>query len=127
MNNEYEEIDMKTVLEQRFASGQGVVNLSASMSDEQILNLIKAACIWSKGKGFQVIASNVESAPRDWSQLKPFTCPYCDSATPEGDELVLDAWGHFHCVEEECGARLQMNDRGQAIGYINRPPEPQAT
>lgn len=56
-------------------------------------------------------------------QLKLFTCPYCGCPTPEGDELVLDAWGHFHCVDEECGARLRLDDSGRAIGYINRPHE----
>lgn len=38
-----------------FATGKGVVTLSAEMSDEQILAFIKAACTWSKGKAFQVI------------------------------------------------------------------------
>lgn len=128
MNSEYEEIDLKTVLEQSFAAGQGVVTLSASMTDTQILTLIKGACSWSKGKAFQVIPPQAitpqdEARPRDWSQLKPFTCPYCGSPTPDEDELVLDAWGHFHCLEEECGARLQLDDSGRAIGYINRPPE----
>lgn len=58
MNSEYEEIDLKTALEQRFAAGQGVVTLSASMTDEQILTLIKGACTWSKGKAFQVITKS---------------------------------------------------------------------
>jgi hypothetical protein len=48
------EIDFKTVMEQRFATGQGVVSLSGSMTDEQILTLIKSACTWSKGQAFQV-------------------------------------------------------------------------
>jgi len=60
-------------------------------------------------------------------QLKPFTCPYCGCPTPEGDDLVLDAWGYFHCdgedAGEECGARLRLDDSGRAIGYINRTPE----
>ncbi|MNJ40262.1 hypothetical protein D3C77_351540 [compost metagenome] len=60
MKGEYEEIDLKTVLEQRFAAGQGVVTLSASMTDEQILTLIKGACTWSKGKAFQVIPPRAE-------------------------------------------------------------------
>ncbi|PUA41506.1 hypothetical protein C5U62_31565 [Pseudomonas protegens] len=60
MKSEYEEIDLKTVLEQRFAAGQGVITLSASMTDEQILTLIKSACIWSKGKVFQIIPPHPE-------------------------------------------------------------------
>ncbi|WP_449122215.1 hypothetical protein [Pseudomonas viridiflava] len=60
MKNEYEEIDLRTVLEQRFAAGQGVVTLSASMTDEQILALIKGGCSWSKGKSFQVIPPRTE-------------------------------------------------------------------
>lgn len=123
MKNEYEEIDLKELLEQRFAEGHGVVTLPASMLDEQILALIKNACTLSKGKAFQVIPPKAETEPYDWNQLKPFTCPYCGCPTPEGDDLVLDAWGHFHCVEEKCGARLQPDDSGRAIGYINRIPE----
>lgn len=119
----HEEIDLNAVLEQSFAAGQGVITLSASMTDQEILTLIKGACTWSKCKAFQVIPPKVEIEPRDWSQLKPFTCPYCGSATPEADELVLDAWGHFHCAVEECGARLQLHDSGRAIGYINCTPE----
>jgi|GEM_PF-2166191 len=57
---DHEEIDLKSVLGQRFAAGQGVVTLSASMTDEQILTLIKGACTWSKGKAFQVIPPQTE-------------------------------------------------------------------
>lgn len=71
MKSEYEEIDLKTVLEHCFAAGQGVVTLSASMTDEQILTLIKGACTWSKGKAFQVIPPRVELSGTDAS--KPFT------------------------------------------------------
>lgn len=56
----HEEIDLKTVLEHSFAAGQGVVTLSASMTDAQILTLIKGACTWSKGKAFQVIPPQAE-------------------------------------------------------------------
>lgn len=56
----HEEIDLKAVLEQRFAAGHGVVSLSASMTDAQILTLIKSACTWSKGKAFQVIPPQPE-------------------------------------------------------------------
>lgn len=50
-----EDIELKTMLEQVFAAGQGVVTLSVNMTDEQILTLIKGACTWSKVKVFQVI------------------------------------------------------------------------
>lgn len=53
--NAEDEINLATVLEQSFASSQGVIALSANMSDSQILTLIKSACSWSKGKAFQVI------------------------------------------------------------------------
>ncbi|POP83765.1 hypothetical protein CXB38_00275 [Pseudomonas syringae] len=53
--SEYEEIDLNTVLEQRFEAGQGVVTLSPSMTDEQILKLVKPACTWSQGKAFQIV------------------------------------------------------------------------
>lgn len=122
MKDQYEEIDLKSILQQRFGAGQGVVTLSASMTDEQILTLIKGACTWSKGKAFQVIPPKIETR-NDFSQLKPFTCPYCGTPTPETDDIVLDEWGHFHCSEEECGARLQLDKSGRAIGYINRKAE----
>lgn len=72
MKSEYEEIDLKTVLEQRFAAGQGVVTLSASMTDEQILTLIKGACIWSKGKAFQVIAPQSVIPEEIDAQMRPY-------------------------------------------------------
>ncbi|NMZ14643.1 hypothetical protein HBO07_25560 [Pseudomonas proteolytica] len=56
----HEEIDLNTVVEHSFAAGQGVVTLSASMTDKQILTLIKGACTWSKGKAFQVIPAQAE-------------------------------------------------------------------
>lgn len=59
MTDRYEDIDLKTVLEQSFATGKGVVCLSASMTDEQILALIKQACGWSQGKAFHVIPPTV--------------------------------------------------------------------
>lgn len=115
MKDEYEEIDLLAMLSQRFAAGEGVVTLPVNMTDTQILALIKNACIWSQGKAFQVVPPK--------SHTKPFTCPYCGSPTPDGDELVLDAWGYFHCVENECNARLQLDESGRAVGYINRPIE----
>lgn len=57
MKEKYEDIELKKVLEQSFAAGHGVVTLSASMTDEQILMFIKSACTWSNGKAFQVIPS----------------------------------------------------------------------
>ena len=56
----HDEIDLTSVLEQRFAAGQGVVTLSPSMTYEQILTLIKGACTWSNGKAFQVIPPPAE-------------------------------------------------------------------
>ena len=51
--------------------GQGVVTLSANMTDEQILSVIKGACAWSKGKAFCVIPPRVELSGTDASE--PFT------------------------------------------------------
>lgn len=48
----------KLIIE-RFAAGGGVLTLSQSMTDEQILKLIKLACIWSQGKSFQVVPPNI--------------------------------------------------------------------
>jgi hypothetical protein len=55
-----DEIDLKAVLEQSFEEGLGVLALSVSMTDAQILTLIKGACAWSKGKAFQVIPPQPE-------------------------------------------------------------------
>lgn len=53
--------------------------------------------------------------------LRPHHCPYCGAPVPTGDDLKLDQWGYFHCVELECGARLELNEQGHAFGYINKP------
>ncbi|PMV86690.1 hypothetical protein C1X35_19005 [Pseudomonas sp. FW306-1C-G01A] len=50
----------------------------------------------------------------------PHGCPYCGANVPTGDDLTLDQWGYFHCREDECGARLKLDENGQAIGYINK-------
>ncbi|NWD57147.1 hypothetical protein HX878_20665 [Pseudomonas veronii] len=65
MKDEHEDIELKEVLEQSFAAGHGVVTLLASMTDEQILTLIKSACTWSKGKAFQVIPSQPKAVARN--------------------------------------------------------------
>ncbi len=44
-----------------FAEGKGVIALSAGMTNEQIVTLIKAACTWSKGKAFVVVPPKPES------------------------------------------------------------------
>lgn len=57
----YEEIDLKEVLTERFEAGRGVIILSANMTDDQILMLVKDACTLSKGKAFQVIPPYVST------------------------------------------------------------------
>lgn len=49
-------------------------------------------------------------------------CPYCGCPVLAGQALELDEWGHFHCPEEECGARLELDESGRVIGDINRNP-----
>lgn len=51
----YEEIDFKDVVSANFSVGRGVIQLLPGMSDEQILSLIKNACLWSEGMAFQVV------------------------------------------------------------------------
>lgn len=88
MNNNHQEIDFKTVLAQSFATGQGVILLSASMTDEQILSLIKSACVWSNGKAFQVVQRIYPVA--DTSQLEGLTLSEkSDSALIENSMKVL--------------------------------------
>ena len=50
------DIELNVLLEERFSTGQGVIQLAPGMTDAQILTLIKVACSWSKGKAFQVIS-----------------------------------------------------------------------
>lgn len=47
--------ELNLELEERFAAGKGVINLSPLYTDAQILTLIKIACRWSQGAAFQVI------------------------------------------------------------------------
>ncbi|RBB97313.1 hypothetical protein C3E97_028035 [Pseudomonas sp. MWU12-2115] len=49
------ETELNLELEERFAAGKGVINLSPLSTDAQILHLIKSACRWSQGAAFQVI------------------------------------------------------------------------
>jgi hypothetical protein len=49
------ENELNLELEERFAAGNGVINLSPLYTDVQILTLIKIACRWSQGAAFQVI------------------------------------------------------------------------
>lgn len=49
------QISMTKQMTEQFSAGAGVVSLSASMTDEQILQMIKLACGWSQGKAFMVV------------------------------------------------------------------------
>ncbi len=55
MSNDYDEIDLNQVMQERFSAGLGVLTLSPSHTDAQILQLIKSACRWSQGAAFQVV------------------------------------------------------------------------
>lgn len=52
---QYFEVDMDEVLRERFAAGQGVLQLSSDMTDEMILLSVKHAVSLSDGKAFVVI------------------------------------------------------------------------
>ncbi|TES71921.1 hypothetical protein [Pseudomonas syringae group genomosp. 3] len=58
--NQETDTDLNAVMVERFSAGHGVVSLAPSMTDEQILKLIKLACVWSQGKAFQVIPPSAE-------------------------------------------------------------------
>lgn len=49
------EISINELMKARFAAGHGVVTLAPTMTDEQILQMVKLACVWSQGKAFSVI------------------------------------------------------------------------
>jgi len=53
--NQETDINLNELMIERFSAGEGVVTLSRSMTDEQILKLVKLACTWSQGKAFQVV------------------------------------------------------------------------
>lgn len=49
------EVDQDTILREKFASGQGVVELQPEMTDEMLLSVIKCALSVSSGKPFLVM------------------------------------------------------------------------
>lgn len=53
--NQETDINLNELMKERFSAGEGVVTLSPSMTDEQILKLVKLACTWSQGKSFQIV------------------------------------------------------------------------
>jgi len=53
--NQETDINLNELMIERFSAGEVVVTLSRSMTDEQILKLVKLACTWSQGKAFQVV------------------------------------------------------------------------
>lgn len=65
-------------------------------------------------EGWKTWRSSFQNVPH------PHGCPYCGTDVPMEDDLTLDQWGYFHCPEDECGARLKLDENGRAIGYINR-------
>lgn len=49
------EISINELMKARFAAGHGVITLAPSMTDEQILQMVKLGCAWSEGKAFMVL------------------------------------------------------------------------
>lgn len=49
------EVDADAVLREKFASGQGIIELQAEMTDEMLLSVIKYAVSLSNGKPFLVM------------------------------------------------------------------------
>lgn len=52
---QYFEVDMDEVLRERFAAGQGVLQLLPDMTDQMLLLVVKQAVSLSDGKAFVVI------------------------------------------------------------------------
>ena len=53
------EIDIDDVLREKFASGQGVIQLQPDMTDDMLLAIIKHGVSLSAGKPFLVIPTSV--------------------------------------------------------------------
>ena len=53
------EIDIDDVLREKFASGQGVIQLQPDMTDDMLLAIIKHGVSLSAGKSFLVIPASV--------------------------------------------------------------------
>lgn len=49
------EVDIRDVLRDRFSTGQGLIQLSSSMADKEMLVVVKLAISHSNGKTFTVI------------------------------------------------------------------------
>lgn len=47
--------------------------------------------------------------------LSPGNCPTCGCLLP--DTVAFDEWDYFHCINDECGARLLLDVDGQPKGY----------
>lgn len=62
------------------------------------------------GKTFvQAIDETLKGA--DTYEPGPDGCPFCGAGVP--DNVALDQWGFFHCDDEECGARLRLDEQGR--------------
>ena len=48
------EVDMRDVVRDRFSAGQGLIQLSSGMTDEEMLFVVKQAISLGKGKAFTV-------------------------------------------------------------------------
>lgn len=57
------DVNFNKAMIERFAAGGGVLTLSPTMSDDQILKLVKLACSWSQGKVFQVVPPIRSASP----------------------------------------------------------------
>lgn len=90
---------------------------------EVYLSALEAASVVSFDKQIQLKAYVMEGWKTWRSSFQtvphPHGCPYCGTDVPTEDDLTLDQWGYFHCREDECGARLKLDENGRAIGHIN--------
>jgi len=48
-------------------------------------------------------------------KLEDHDCPVCKNQMP--DRAAFDEWNHFNCIDDECGARLQLDGAGIPKGY----------
>jgi hypothetical protein len=51
---QHPEVDMRDVLRERFSTGQGVIQLSSGMTDEEMLFIVKQAISLSSGRAFTI-------------------------------------------------------------------------
>lgn len=100
--------------------------LEVAVASAEIVTNNEADAEQAKYKATVISVDEAHRAPQFSNEGKAGEsdgCPFCGSPAP--DEIVLDQWGYFHCAEEECHARLNLNEGGRLKGYSSELPNSQ--